>query len=267
MDWHIFCEESGDKGIPWVPGSSNFYVVTAILVRTTNEQALRDNIEKFKYKVLRMSSPLEWKRLEAHKKRNDKLISRFFKKIEEKSPQFLVSTVICNKHETNGPGLVDRNVFMNYLYGLMFKRISWFLTTTNSRAKLTIDRNTDPIAQESLRNYISSVSRYQTGDVPRHSKPKWINPEEDPILGFSDFISGVTLRAMNNYFQNVSSTCKSCGKPYCIYDCSSSNFNYKSSFSYIINWNHDHLPNWEWKGLLYHPYKFKDNHRSLILPT
>lgn len=264
--WLIYCEESGDKGIPWIIGSSHFYIVTAILVREEDEEQLRKVIELYKYKVLRMNAPLEWKKLKTSTKKDDKLLARFFKKVSTNGPDFLVSQVICNKHETYGPGLVDRYKFMNYLYGLMFKRISWFLKATDSYAKLNIDRNTDKIAQDSLRKYISDVSTYQTGQHPRHSKPKWMNPEDHPILGFSDFLSGVTLRSLTDYYQHVNPTCKVCKRDFCIYSCGVSNFSYGKSFKYVVDWCQADLPNWDWNGLLYHPFTYKDNYKNLILP-
>lgn len=265
--WQIFCEESGDKGIPWVKGSSHFYIITAILVKDEDEQDLIDTIENFKYKVLRTRKPLEWKQLKSGQKKNDKLISRFLRKVEENGPDFLVTQIICNKHETIGPGFYDRNIFMNYLYGLIFKRISTFLNKTNSNAKLTIDRNTDPIAQESLRKYLSEVSRYQTGTFPKFSKPKWINPEDHPILGLADFISGLSLRALTDYYENENEKCKSCRRYKGIYTCQTSNFKYKRSFEIVVDWNYsDLVPNWDWKGLLYHPFEYKNNYRHLFLP-
>ena len=265
-NWLIFCEESGDKCIPWSTGSSNYYVITGILVREEDELEFKKTIEKHKWKELRMSNPLEWKKLRSNQKKDDKLISRFLRKIENDAPEFLVTTIICNKHETNGPGLVDRNTFMNYLYGLMFKRIGWFLERTNSKAKLIIDRNTDKIAQDSLRNYISDISRYNIGKHPRHSKPHWINPEDNPILGLSDFISGATLRSLENYGLDVSVECKSCTQDLGIYTCRTSNFNYYRTFKYIHDWNYFDLPNWKWQGLLYHPYSFKDKYKHLFSP-
>jgi Protein of unknown function (DUF3800) len=265
-NWLIFCEESGDKGIPWTEGSTDFYVITGILVREENEEEFKKIIETYKYKELRMKGPLEWKKLIGKIKRNDSKLSRFFKKIDNNSPQFLVTNVICNKHETNGPGLVDRNVFMNYLYGLMFKRICRFLEKTNSRAKLIIDRNTDPIAQESLRKYISDISRFYTGKHPRHSKPKWLNPEEHPILGLADFISGVTLRSLTDYHHNVNELCKRCNILYDIYKCKDSNFSYYRSYKYIHDWNYEVLTGWDWRGLIYHPYEYKDNYKHLFFP-
>lgn len=264
--WKIFCEESGDKGIPRKPGASYHYVITAILVRAEDEEKLIDTINTYKWKELRMPQPLEWKKMKSGYKRDDKRISRFFRKLEQNGPEFLVSNVICNKDETVGPGLVDRNTFMNYLYGLMFKRISIFLKSTNSRAELIIDRNTDKIAQESLRNYISDVTRYYTGTHPRHTKPKWINPEEHPILGLSDFISGVSLRAWKNYYENVSEECKNCKTIDCMYKCKNSNFKYWRSYKYIKEWNYADMENWDWRGLLYHPFEYKDNYRHLIQP-
>ncbi|MED4917568.1 DUF3800 domain-containing protein [Geobacillus thermodenitrificans] len=265
-NWLIFCEESGDKGIPWTSGSSDFYVITGILVREDDEEAFKNTIEHFKYKELRLKQPLEWKKLTGKIKRDDSKLSRFLRKIDINSPQFLVTNVICNKHETNGPGLVDRNVFMNYLYGLMFKRICRFLYKTKSRAKLIIDRNTDPIAQESLRKYISDISRFYTGEHPRHSKPKWLNPEDHPILGLADFISGVTLRSLTDYYYNVNESCKKCDKLYHIYTCKTSNFGYYRSYKYIHDWNYEVLVNWDWRGLIYHPFEYKDNYKHLFVP-
>jgi len=265
--WHIFCEESGDKQVPWINGSTDFYIVTAILVKEEDVDSFRNIISEYKHKVLRMKAPLEWKKLKPQQKKDDKLLGRFLKKIDENAPDFLVSNVICNKHETTGPGFIkDPNLLMNYLYGLMFKRIAWFLQRTNSRAKLTIDRNTDRLAQESLRTYISMVSRYHTGSHPRHSKPNWINPETDPVLGFADFISGISLRALSDYLHNVDASCKTCEKSLCIYDCSTSLFSYKRSLKYVLDWNAAQLPNWSWRGLLYHPFEYKDNYKHLFEP-
>lgn len=263
--WKIFCEESGDKGIPWTPGSSHYYIITAILVRDKDEQALKDVIETNKFKVLRMNAPLEWKKLKTRQKKDDKLISRFFRKVEQ-GPDFLVTHIICNKHETIGPGFYDRNIFMNYLYGLIFKRISSFLKGTDAYANLIIDRNTDKIAQESLRKYLSDVSRYQTGSFPRFSKPKWINPEDHPVLGLADFISGVSLRSLTNYYEDVNINCKTCNTALDIYSCTVSNFQYKRSFKIILDWNYNNLQKWSWRGLLYHPYENKNNYKHLFLP-
>ncbi|MFC2948512.1 DUF3800 domain-containing protein [Virgibacillus sediminis] len=264
--WKIFCEESGDKGIPRSAGSSHFYIITAILVRAEDAEKFRSSIEEHTFKELRLRQPLEWKQLKSRFKRDDKRISKFLRRVERDSPEFLITNVFCNKEETNGPGLVDRNVFMNYLYGLMFRRIAGFLSKTNSRAELIIDRNTDKMAQDSLKNYISDVTRYYTGSHPRHSKPKWINPEDDPILGMSDFISGVALRSWTDYVENVSDECKKCEVTNCMYNCDESNYKYKRSFRYIQKWNYNTLSNWDWQGLLYHPYVYKDNYPHLIQP-
>lgn len=264
--WKIFCEESGDKGIPRKAGSSHHYIISAILVKEENEELLSDVINNYKWKELRMKQPLEWKKLKTSFKRDDKRISKFFRKIEQDGPPFLVSSVICNKDETNGPGLVDRNTFMNYLYGLMFKRISTFLDVTNSRAELVIDRNTDKIAQESLRQYISNVSRYSTGSHPRHTKPKWINPEEHPILGLADFISGVSLRSWKSYVEDTIPECKSCGRINCLYRCEDSQFKYKKSYNYIREWNYYSMDSWDWRGLIYHPYEYKNDYLNIIQP-
>ena len=265
-NWVIYCEESGDKAIPWRSGSSDYYVITAIVLKEEDEQAMADTIKELSHKVLRMKKPIEWKKLEAHKKRNDVLLAKFFRRVEAEGPDFMISNVVCNKHETTGRGLEDTQVFMNYLYGLMFKRISTFLSKTNSTAKLFIDRNTDHIAQESLREYLSDVARVQTGKYPRFSKPKWMNPEDNPILGFSDFISGVSLRALQDYHDNVNSTCKVCGSDLCIYECVTSKFHYQKSYRYPIDWNFTVIPNWDWRGFLYHPYDYKDNYKHIFVP-
>ncbi len=266
--WLVFCEEAGDKELMLKQGSSSFYIVTSILIKQEDEQSFIDAIEDLKNKILGMKGPLEWKHLYGTKKRNDKLLGRFLKKIGEESPHFLVSNVICNKRETTGPGLIDKNTFMNYLYGLMFKRISWFLGHTNSTARLIIDRNTDKLAQTSLHHYISLISRGQTGQPPRHSKPSWINPEDHPILGLADFVSGISLRSLDNYLKNSHAICNPCltKRNNCIYRCTRSNYEYQASYRYIADWNYDQLPSWNWRGLLYHPFEYKDDYKNLFQP-
>lgn len=265
-NWLIFCEESGDKALPWKKGSTDYYIVSAVLVLEEMEHNLIEVIKTQTKKTLRIKTPLEWKKLETFKKRDDILLAKFFKNIESNAPPFIISKVVCNKHETMGPGLIDTQTFMNYLYGLMFKRISLFLRTTKSHAKLVIDRNTDPIAQESLRKYLSDVAKYKTGEPPRFSKPKWLNPEDHAILGLSDFIAGSSLRSLTDYHHNVSSSCKTCGSDLCIYECKRSNFSYFRSYKYLVEWNYFNFTNWSWKGLLYHPFEFKNNYRHLFIP-
>jgi len=265
----IFCEEAGDKEVQVKQGSSSHYIITSIIVKEENEVDFIKIIETLKSKILGLNNtPLEWKNLYGSKKRNDKLLGRFFKKINEQAPPFLISNVICNKNETSGSAFVDKKLFMNYLYGLMFKRISYFLKRTDSTAKLIIDRNTDKFAQLSLHHYISMISRHQTGQYPRHSKPKWINPEEHPILGLSDFISGVSLRSITDYQTDSHIICTPCPTKNndCIYICNTINFEYKKSYHYIKGWNYAQLKNWNWKGLIYHPYEFKNNYQCLFQP-
>lgn len=266
QEWNIYCEEAGDKAIPVVRGSSKYYIITGILVHIDHVDLLQENIKKFKYKVLRHRKPLEWKELSTSIKKDDKRLAKFLRKVEEESPPFYVTTVVCNKVETIGPGLKDRNTFMNYLYGHMFKRLAWFLQHSQSRARLIIDRNTDPLAQKSLKNYLSELTRYTTGNPPRHSKPKWTHPELDPILGLSDFISGLSLRALENY-HNINETCNDCDVFDHIYECLNSGFEYRRSYKRIVDLNYyDDLMGWDWKGLLYHPYQLKDEHKKIFQP-
>lgn len=145
--WLIFCEEAGDKAFPWKRGSTNYYVISAVLVREKHEEQFLRAIKDSTYRVLRMRRPLEWKKISSQYKRDDKRLARFIRRINKEGPNYLVSTVICNKHESNGPGLASPIIFMNYLYGLMFKRLSPFLRATRSSARLIIDRNTDNLAQ------------------------------------------------------------------------------------------------------------------------
>ncbi|MFI8650644.1 DUF3800 domain-containing protein [Bacillus velezensis] len=263
--WKLYCEEAGDKAIPPVKGSSNFYVVTGILVREEDAEELSEVINKYKYKVLRQKGPLEWKRLGGKFKKDDKILSRFLRKIEDEGPFFLVTNVVCNKEETNGPGLVDRNRFMNYLYGLMFKKLVWFFKHTDARASLIIDRNTDKLSQDSFRSYISDLTRYYTGSHPRHSKPFWTHPELDPILGMADFLSGITLRSLEDYKLNVNESCKSCERLMHLYECEDSNFKYYRSMKKIVEMNYfDDVEGWDWRGLIYHPYGNRDKYKHLF---
>lgn len=267
-EWVIFCEEAGDKEFPWKVGSSHYYVVSAILVREKDVARFESIIEEYKFKVLRMNAPLEWKKLKPRQKKDDKLLSRFLRKVEAGGVEFLVTQVICDKKEITSDNFKNKIIFMNYLYGLIFKRIASFLKTTNAHAKLIIDRNTDKITQDSLRNYLSDVSKYWTGTHPKFSKPKWRNPEDHPILGLTDFVSGLALRSLEDYLSNVNETCKTCQTLYGLYQCETSNFIYKKSYKLIIDWNYNYeLEAWSWKGLMYHPYAKRLNYKHLFFPN
>lgn len=266
-DWVIYCEEAGDKEYPWKEGSSHYYIVSAIIVREKDVEKLEKAIATYKYKVLRMNAPLEWKKLKSRQKKDDNLLSRFLRKVETDGPEFLVTQIICDKNEITSENFKNKIIFMNYLYGLVFKRIASFLQKTNSHAKLIIDRNTDQITQDSLRKYLSDVTKYWTGDFPKFSKPKWRNPEDHPILGLTDFVSGIALRALEDYYLNVNPTCKTCEIVYGLYQCKTSNFTYKKSYKLVLDWNYNsQLENWEWKGLMYHPYAKRLNYRHLFFP-
>ena len=267
--WKIFCEESGDKCLKNKNGSTRFYVVTAVLVEDRFEDSLSSCITRYKESVFKIKRPLEWKTLPTKIKRDDKRLGRFLKKISENSPFYIISMVVCNKSETTGTYLNSRpNFLMNYLYGLLFKRLSCFLSKTNAVAELIIDRNTDADAQDSFRRYISDISKITTGQHPRHSKPHWTNPELNPALGLSDFVSGLTVRSLTEYEMTNLPICSLCETKEndCIYTCTHLNFKYKRSMKRIVALNYSEIGRWHWLGLLYHPYECKDNHCNIFQP-
>ncbi|MCL6613783.1 MAG: DUF3800 domain-containing protein [Firmicutes bacterium] len=262
MKYYLFCDESGDKAVPIRKGSSLVYVVTLIIVSDNEIESLRNDINNSRRTILKLRKPLEWKKLDKNVKENDLLLYEFFKNINLAAHHSLISTLIANKSEIDtslSKGLIQPNIFMNYLYSLLFKRVNPFLHTFSINADFYIDRNTNLISHKEFELYLCHIFPKKQGLNANYSKPIFITPAQDPCLQLSDFISGYIRRVFEHYLANQYHKCSIC--PYmttdCLQNCPDDSFIYKKSWfelkkKYnfrVFNQNKE----WFWHGLLYFP--------------
>lgn len=263
MSYLIFCEEAGDKGLVLKKGTSRYYVVSAVIVHDMIVQNLRNQINTGRKTILRHRKPLEWKTLDSKTKNDDAKLSKFMDFLAQSTPSdFFISQVIADKSSITG--LKDPKRFMNYLYGLIFKRINPMLNKLNATADLFIDRNTDTHVEHSLSEYLHLIPRITNTSFPQrqgYSVPTFMEPKADPALQLADFVSGLTLRIFEDYKDKLLSapTCHNCKTPHCALSCNNIALEYPNSWSRVVKWNNctisqNSLVVWSWKGLLWHPY-------------
>ncbi|WP_304459611.1 DUF3800 domain-containing protein [Alicyclobacillus sendaiensis] len=268
MRFLIFCEEAGDKGLILKQGTSRYYVISAVIVPDNTTQHLRDKINSGRREILRHRKPLEWKSLSSKTKNDDERISRFMDFLLPKNytgpRDFVISQVIADKSLITGPGLNDSKRFMNYLYGIIFKRISPMLNKLNASAEVFIDRNTDPNVHQSLTEYLNLIPMIaKNNNFPLrrgYSRPTFMEPKDDPILQLADFVSGLTLRIFEDYKDKFLSTaaCQNCMRAHCAVTCGKIAIKYSESWQRVINWNYGKILRngtvaWDWRGLLWYP--------------
>ena len=266
MGYLIFCEESGDKGLVLKKGTSRYYVVSAVIARDTTAQHLRDQINEARKNILKHRKPLEWKALESKTKNDDAKISAFMDFLLPQNlstpRDFIISQIIADKAYITGSS--NSNRFMNYLYGLIFKRINPMLNKLNVTAEVFIDRNTDKDVQDSLSAYLNLIpliSRNNFSGRQGYSRPIFMEPKNDPVLQLADFVSGLTLRIFEDYKDKLlrAITCQTCIIPNCALSCNHIALKYPESWKRVVNWNYGTVSQngtqmWIWNGLLWHPY-------------
>jgi hypothetical protein len=271
MKFNLFCEESGDKAFPIRNGSSKSYIITLLLVPEETKDNLRENINHSRRNILRLRKALEWKNLDTKTKNNDILLTQFFKSINLRSYKTLFSTLIVNKTEldVNAGGLTKPNIFMNYLYSFLFKRVNPFLHKFSSEAQFFVDRNTDPISHKELAQYLCDILPVIQNLDSKYGRPIFINTQDDPCLQLSDFLSGYTRRAFEHYLDLQYPKCQRCANKQidCLKNCES-DFIYKESWFNLKGWYsvraNKEGKTWNWNGSLYFPYKEVSKHSCLI---
>lgn len=249
--WHIYCDESGDRGLPIKPGASLAYVVTVVLVEVGALQSVHNHLS---------GRVREWKRLSSSEKQDDRALSSFLNSLQPLVGKgMLCTTVIANKLETTSPKLTNpRGSFLiGYTYGLAFKRILPFLTKHGHVAEIYIDRNSSNEVQSNLSYYLSQVlprkhaSRMQSmfgiaSGIP-YGKPVFVDCKQNPIHRLADFIAGYTRAAFEAYLRD-----------------NRANVAYPYSWQSLRELHRVTLTSWRWEGLLYHPYGSRIQHIRML---
>lgn len=255
LDWAIFADEAGDVGFPLREGTSRVYTVNLMLVNSNEICNARSWIKSNKRTVLKRGGCLEWKRLAGTEKSNDDSLSLFIGNLRRSGIGILPLTVIANKTEMTGSGLIDssKQLFIPYCYGLAFKRIRPFLSVCKDTASVVaFDRNSCRQIHDAVSEYVNQVipllQDRTTGfrRETRYVEPIFTTPEDEPCHQLADFTAGLTTRIVESYLDH---------------DLSHS---YQKTWRELKLWHQQVLKTWRWQRILYHPYSNRSNHAEFL---
>lgn len=140
----IFLDESGDCGMKGRGGSSEYFVVTAVLFEDNDAATACDNL----IGEVRASMRLH-KYYEFHFNRcSDRVREKFLRTVI--GEDFFYSAIVLNKAKLWGEGFKDKDSFYKYTTRLVFENIKEHL----HRATVIIDRCGERRFRDSLGSYL-----------------------------------------------------------------------------------------------------------------
>ena len=259
VGWHIYCDESGDRGFPLKRGASHVYSVSLVLVRPASISAIGQHLSEQQASVTEYRGRLEWKRLSSAEKRDDTALAAFLKSfLSFVGTTLLFMTVVVNKREVRSPSLADprRHLLIGYSYGLAFKRLIPFLSKRGEMAEVYIDRNSSTQVQNAVSEYISEIlpamheyrmaRDFGLSTSRTHGRPVFVDCRQNPVHCLADFLAGYARSAFEAYLSN------------------GYNRTYPASWVQFLRLHRAQLADWQWSGILYHPYDGRASHPYML---
>lgn len=178
----VFVDESGDSGMKEKPGSSAFFVVSAVLFEENDSAAECDSRISLLRQQLKMHSATEFhfnKCCDDHRR----------KFLEAVAPMdFFHLSFVLNKKLLWGPGFAYKEPFYKYATKLLFENAKPHLT----RASVVIDRSGDREFNRELETYLKR--KINTGEE-RIRKVKSEPSHSNNLLQLADMVCGAVARS------------------------------------------------------------------------
>jgi hypothetical protein len=185
----VFFDESGDSGMKGKPGSSLFFVVTAVLFEDHDEA----NKCEQAIKALRNSKHLNDK-FEFHfNSCSDELRQDFLSAISRSG--FFYHSVVLNKAKLWGKGFQDKHSFYKYAVGLVFENAKKELV----QAKIVVDKCGNREFLEQLSKYLK---RKMNTEGKLIKKVSMEGSHSNDLLQLADMVCGAVARSFNMQKQN-----------------------------------------------------------------
>jgi Protein of unknown function (DUF3800) len=178
----VFVDESGDPGTKGRKGSSEFFIVTAVLFNENDAaQACDDRIENIRAE-LRMNPKSEFhfnKCCEDHR-------THFLQGIS--GMDFFYISFVLNKAKLYGPGFAYKESLYKYATRLLFENCKPHL----KKASITIDKSGDREFNNELQRYLK---RMINTDLEVISKVKSEHSHSNNLLQLADMVCGAVARS------------------------------------------------------------------------
>jgi len=181
----VFIDESGDSGMKDKPGSSRFFVVTAVLFED-NEEA--DNCSR-RIEELRAEMRLR-ENFEFHfNSCSDQFRIRFLESVVGSG--FFYHSIVLNKTKLWGEGFKHKDSFYKYAAGLVFENAK----TRLLNAKVVLDECGNREFKNQLSKYLKK--RMNDGNRILIKKVKMEPSHSNNLLQLADMVCGAVFRSFD----------------------------------------------------------------------
>lgn len=141
-DRPVFIDETGTPGCSGKPGSSQLFVVAAVVVEPQHEKELREFVGRVRTKYVPKKEELKFSRTKS--KDRLKLVGELGKL------PFTFYAVVVNKSALRSPGLVYASVFYKFFFGMLIKTVG----QRHGLVEIHYDEYGNAKFRESLEKYV-----------------------------------------------------------------------------------------------------------------
>ncbi|MDK2952317.1 MAG: hypothetical protein PWQ77_1982 [Kosmotogales bacterium] len=296
MAFTIISDESGDNGIKFNKGSSEYKVVSSLLINDKDIGVFYREILTLYKKFLNNQKIQKWTYLNS-KKRIEQFEGFFLGLLNIKKPFFLISLVLIEKHYYSSSKEINAATVESY--ECIFKRIIPFLKKVNyvtnnkilKEISWYIDKSSDRYFINELKKSITYTKNngFSLLNFKFLNKPCNINKQNEKkiayLISFVDLIAGITNKLFEKYYSNLHSNSQysnnkfPCGEKFIKFICEKGNFDctnitnctniYIKVWDYIrqtlnqkISYNSKTI--WDWGGLFFLPSYIRSSYEHII---
>lgn len=180
----VFIDESGDSGIKGKTGSSEFFVIVAVIFEDNEDAECCDaRIEKLKHECFKHQNA------EFHfSKCNQEMRCRFFSAVA--GCDFFYLAFVLNKAKLWGPGFAYKDSFYKYTAKLLFENAKPYLTD----ATLILDRTGNRDFRTQLEKYLKNKIN-QKNEVAKIRRLKTEASHSNNLIQLADMVCGAVARS------------------------------------------------------------------------
>lgn len=181
----VFIDESGDSGIQSKPGSSKYFIVTAVIFQD-NEEAYdcEKRIVQCR-KELKLSEHFEFH----FNKCCDRFRERFLSAVCPS--EFFYHSFVLNKAKLWGKGFQDKDSFYKYAIGIVFSNARELLQNST----VIIDECGDRQFRDRLTKYLRRKMNEPGNRLIKHVKME--RADSNNLLQLADMVCGAVARSFN----------------------------------------------------------------------
>jgi len=179
----VFVDEAGDSGMAGKPGSSDFFIVSAVLFEDRDEANACDQRIDLLREELGLSGK-EFHFCEGSKRTRTAFLTEIAKF------QFFYFAIILNKKKLTGPGFQFKDSFYKYTVNLVFQNAKPHL----KNAIVVVDRSGQKEFRSQLATYLKRRINQDDGDC-YIKKIKMQNSHGNNLLQLADMVCGAVARS------------------------------------------------------------------------